>query len=224
MRAYITRLLAATYEVEAVGNGQEAMDAVLRKCPDLVIADVMMPVMDGMELLRELRKNPATATIPVILLSARAGDDSLVEGLETGADDYVIKPFTAAQLLARVRSHVTLARLREEAKSAVARSEARLRQLLEVAPEAILEVDAQGKILLVNEAAEQMFGYSREELLALNVDALVPEAQARQPCSTPKCLCTATRKAGYGQQASSRRAKERWLALPSGDQPEPQSF
>ena len=83
VRAYITRLLAATYEVEAVGNGQEAMDAVLRKCPDLVIADVMMPVMDGMELLRELRKSPATATIPVILLSARTGQhDSLVEGLE----------------------------------------------------------------------------------------------------------------------------------------------
>jgi len=177
VRAYITRLLAATYEVEAVGNGQEAMDAVLRKCPDLVITDVMMPVMDGMQLLKELRKNPATATIPVILLSARAGDDSLVEGLETGADDYVIKPFTAAQLLARVRSHVALARLREEAKAAVARSEARLRQLLELAPEAILEVDGQGQILLVNEAAEQMFGYIREELLALNVDALVPEAQ-----------------------------------------------
>ena len=133
--------------------------------------------MNGLQLLRELRKNPATATIPVIMLSARAGDESLLEGLETGADDYVIKPFSAAQLLARVRSHVTLARLREEAKSAVAKSEARLRQLLEVAPEAILEVDAEGKILLVNEAAEQMFGYSREELLALNVDALVPEAQ-----------------------------------------------
>ena len=177
MRAYIARLLAATYEVEAVGNGQEAMAAILRKCPHLVLTDVMMPIMNGMQLLRELRKNPATATIPVIMLSARAEDESLLEGLETGADDYVIKPFSAAQLLARVRSHVTLARLREEAKSAVVRSEARLRQLLEVAPEAILEVDAEGQILLVNEAAEQMFGYSREEFLALNVDALVPDAQ-----------------------------------------------
>jgi PAS domain S-box-containing protein len=177
MRAYITRLLNATYEVEAVGDGQEAMAAVLRKCPDLVLSDVMMPVMNGMQLLGELRKNPATATIPVIMLSARAGDESFLEGLETGADDYVIKPFSAAQLLARVRSHVTLARLREEAKAAVARSEMRLRQLLEAAPEAILEVDAKGQILLINEAAEQMFGYSREELLALNIDALVPDAQ-----------------------------------------------
>ena len=75
------------------------------------------------------------------MLTARTEDESLIEGLETGADDYVIKPFSAAQLRARVRSHVTLARLREEAKSAVARSEARLRQLLEVAPEAILEAE-----------------------------------------------------------------------------------
>jgi PAS domain S-box-containing protein len=177
MRAYITRLLAATYEVEAVGDGQEALAAVLRKPPDLVLTDVMMPTMNGVQLLQELRKNPATATIPMIILSARAENASFFAGLETGADDYVIKPFSAAQLLARVRSHVKLARLREEAKSAVIQSEARFRQLLEVAPEAILEIDAEGQILLANEAAEQMFGYSREELLTLNVDALVPEAQ-----------------------------------------------
>ncbi len=177
MRAYIARLLAPTYEVEAVGDGQEAMAAVIRQSPDLVLSDVMMPIMNGMQLLEALRRNPATATIPVILLSARAEDESLLEGLDTGADDYVIKPFSAAQLLARVRSHVRLARLREEAKSIVTQSEARLRQVLEVAPEAILEIDAQGQILLINEAAEQMFGYSRDEFLGLNVDTLVPDAQ-----------------------------------------------
>jgi len=177
LRAYIERLLGPAYEVEAVGDGQEALAAVIRKRPDLVLSDVMMPKLNGMQLLQELRKNPATATIPVIMLSARAEDESLIEGLESGADDYVIKPFSAPQLLARVRSHIRLARLREEAKSAVTQSEARFRQLLEEAPEAIFEVDAQGRILLVNEAAEQMFGYSREELLALHVDALVPEAQ-----------------------------------------------
>jgi PAS domain S-box-containing protein len=176
MRGYITRLLAPTYEVEPVADGEEAMKAALRKCPDLVLTDVMMPKMNGMQLLRELRKHPAMATIPVIMLSARAGDEPLM-GLETGADDYVIKPFSAEQLLARVRSHVALARLREEAKSAVTQSEARFRQLLEVAPEAILEVGEDGRILLVNEAAEQMFGYNRDEFLTLHVDALVPDAQ-----------------------------------------------
>ena len=157
------------------------------------------------------------------MLSARAGDESLLEGLETGADDYVIKPFTAAQLLARVRSHVTLARLREEAKSAVARSEARLRQLLEVAPEAILEVDAEGQILLVNEAAEQMFGYSREEFLALNVDALVPEAQRDNHAQHRHGYAQKPERRAMGSRLQARRAKERRIPLPSGDQPEPQS-
>ena len=158
-------------------TARKRMAAALRKCPDLVLTDVMMPRMNGLRLLQELRKNPATSTVPVIMLSARAGDEPLLMGLETGADDYVIKPFSAEQLLARVRSHVALARLREEAKSSVKQSEARFRQLLEVAPEAILEVGEEGRILLVNQAAEQMFGYHRDEFLTLHVDALVPEAQ-----------------------------------------------
>ncbi len=79
--------------------------------PTLVVTDVMMPQMDGFELLREIRKDPATRRIPGVMLSARAGEESRVEGLEAGADDYIVKPFTARELVARVAARLDLYRL-----------------------------------------------------------------------------------------------------------------
>jgi PAS domain S-box-containing protein len=116
MRDYLHRLLAgAGYQVEPVSDGLAALAAIRRSSPDLVISDVMMPKLDGFALLHEIRADPATAALPVVLLSARAGEAATVEGLESGADDYLVKPFTARELLARVDAHVTLARLRGEA-------------------------------------------------------------------------------------------------------------
>nr|WP_239520574.1 ATP-binding protein [Blastococcus saxobsidens] len=103
MRAYLTRLLAPHYSVRTTANGEEALAAVATRPPDLVLTDVMMPRVDGFELLRALRTDPATRPIPVIMLTARAGQEASVEGLEAGADDYLAKPFRAAELLARVR-------------------------------------------------------------------------------------------------------------------------
>jgi signal transduction histidine kinase len=128
MRGYIKSLLVSQYDVIAASNGEEALRAIREFSPDLVLTDVMMPQMDGFELLRELRGDPATRAIPVILLSARAGEEASIEGLETGADDYLTKPFTARELLARINSHVEMARVRREALEAVRRSEAELRQ------------------------------------------------------------------------------------------------
>ncbi|MEH2278578.1 MAG: ATP-binding protein [Nostoc sp.] len=118
MRGYLRRLLNQYYEVETVNDGLAALTAIRRggsAIYDLVLADVMMPRMDGFELLRSLRASPNTQTIPIILLSARAGEESRVEGLETGADDYLIKPFSARELLARVNANLQLAQLRREA-------------------------------------------------------------------------------------------------------------
>ena len=95
MRQYIVRLLSGQFSVETVPDGEMALKAVRRHRPDLILSDVMMPRLDGFELLRELRNDPETATIPIILLSARAGEESRVEGAEAGADDYLIKPFSA---------------------------------------------------------------------------------------------------------------------------------
>jgi PAS domain S-box-containing protein len=111
MREYLSRLLSPGYNVRAVGNGTDALAAARAERPDLIISDVMMPEMDGMALVGALRGNPATAAIPVLLLTARAGQDATVEGLDAGADDYLAKPFSAQELLARVRSALEPTRL-----------------------------------------------------------------------------------------------------------------
>ena len=112
MRAYLKRSLEPRWTVEAVADGARALEAVRAHPPVLVIADVMMPGLDGFGLLRALRGDPATSHIPVILLSARAGEEARVEGREAGADDYISKPFSARELIARVQAQLALARLR----------------------------------------------------------------------------------------------------------------
>jgi signal transduction histidine kinase len=128
MRGYVRRLLGDSYEVQEVTNGAEALAAISRNPPDLVMTDVMMPELDGVGLLRELRASESTRTIPVILLSAKAGEDARIEGMQAGADDYIVKPFTARELLARVGAHLALGKLRGEA----AERERALRTELEV--------------------------------------------------------------------------------------------
>ena len=127
MRQYLTRLLAEHYDVTAVPDGQAALDAIRRQRPDLLLSDIMMPNLDGFGLLRILRSDPHTNTVPVIFLSARAGEESRVDGLDAGADDYLIKPFGARELLARVQTHLALARVRYQADKLVRENEERLR-------------------------------------------------------------------------------------------------
>src|SRR5581483_6435589 len=119
MREYIRRLLAPTCEVHTVANGQAALRAIRGHRPDLVLADVMMPHMDGFELLREIRGDAALRDIPVILISARAGEESRVEGMAAGATDYLVKPFAARELIARVGANLELARVRSAATAAL---------------------------------------------------------------------------------------------------------
>ncbi|QSQ28211.1 response regulator [Pyxidicoccus parkwayensis] len=118
MRGYLVRLLSAHWHVEAVGDGVQALAAARARPPDLVLADVMMPRLDGLGLLRELRADERIRTTPVVLLSARAGEEATVDALKAGADDYLVKPFSANELLARVNGQLTLARQRQEALAA----------------------------------------------------------------------------------------------------------
>jgi signal transduction histidine kinase/DNA-binding response OmpR family regulator len=111
MREYVARLLGARWTVETVADGLAALESIRKRAPTLVVTDVMMPQMDGFELLREIRNDPYTRRIPVVMLSARAGEESRVEGLEAGADDYIVKPFTARELVARVAARLDLHRL-----------------------------------------------------------------------------------------------------------------
>ena len=116
MRQYVSRLLAEQYRVETVPDGEAALAAALRRPPDLILTDVMMPNLDGVGLMKAVRADSRTSAIPVIMLSARAGEESRVEGLEAGADDYLVKPFSARELLARVGAHLQINRMRRESE------------------------------------------------------------------------------------------------------------
>ncbi len=115
LRAYVQRLLHDEYDLVVTRDGEQALEAARAQRPDLVLSDVMMPHLDGFGLLRALRADPATRQLPVILLSARAGEEARLDGLEAGADDYLAKPFSARELRSRIRTQLELQRLRLEA-------------------------------------------------------------------------------------------------------------
>ncbi len=126
MRNYIRRLLSEQgYAVEAVTDGAAALESVRRAKPDLILSDVMMPNLDGIGLLRALREDSSFNSIPILLLSARAGEEFRIQGLGLGADDYLVKPFSARELLSRVKAHVESTQRQRE-------SENRLRLALEL--------------------------------------------------------------------------------------------
>ncbi|HEY6862622.1 MAG TPA: ATP-binding protein, partial [Burkholderiales bacterium] len=116
MREYVARLLRARWTVATVANGEAALAALRRERFDLVLTDVMMPRLDGFGLLRAIRSDPALAATPVVMLSARAGEEARIEGLDAGADDYLIKPFGGRELVARVRSQLALLAARRAAE------------------------------------------------------------------------------------------------------------
>jgi len=134
MRDYVRRLLGGRYDVAAAADGQAALDAIRRRRPDLVLSDVMMPGLDGFGLLRAIRSDPSLRDMPVILLSARAGEEARAEGLDAGADDYLTKPFSARELLARVGANLAMARIRREAAEALRARTAELEAMLETVP------------------------------------------------------------------------------------------
>lgn len=147
MRQYIERLLGPWCEVKTAGNGLEAWELLAAGEFDLLLTDVMMPGLSGFELLQRVRGDPALRDLPVIVLSARAGEEARVEGLAAGADDYMVKPFAAVELVARVDGLVRLGRLRRQAtdlertlRIESERQGERLRALFEQAPAVIMLV------------------------------------------------------------------------------------
>jgi PAS domain S-box-containing protein len=174
MREYLSRLLAERYDVTAVSDGMQALAAVRKQPPNLILSDVMMPMLDGFGLMREVRLDPTTAAIPILLLSARAGEEARVEGLEKGADDYLTKPFGARELMARVAGHLELAQVRRTA----ARRERELRDeaesILESITDGFLALDRDWRITYLNAEAERIIGRPRAELLGRDYWELDP--------------------------------------------------
>lgn len=146
MRAYIHRLLEPDYVVTTAADGLEALQAVQERLPDLVLSDSMMPNLDGTALVRKLKAMPQTAQIPVMLLSARAGEEATLDGYTAGADDYLTKPFSANELLIRVRAQLRLAQSRQDHQQ-------KLRVLFKQVPVAI--AIAEGPSLAITLANDQ---------------------------------------------------------------------
>jgi PAS domain S-box-containing protein len=173
MRNYVQRLLrTAGFVVELAVDGELALAAAKRVRPNLILSDVMMPKLDGYGLLNALRSDPELRDTPVLLLSARAGEEAKIEGLSAGADDYLIKPFSARELLARVRANLDAAAFRRESL----RAENELRLQAEMAQERIegilasindgfLALDEGWRFIYVNASAERLLGRSAPELL-----------------------------------------------------------
>ncbi len=195
LRLYMQRMLSAQgYAVELAVDGAAALAATRRESFDLVISDVMMPVMDGIDLLRALRADTGLCELPVILLSAQAGEEARVSGFQAGADDYLTKPFSARDLLARVSSTLQLAALRRETaerlralnetlENRMAEAAADLDRLWELSEDLLAVTDAAGKLLRVSPSWERQLGHPRQGLLARRMTALFhpDDAEALQP-------------------------------------------
>jgi PAS domain S-box-containing protein len=187
MREYVQRLLSSRFEVTTAENGRQALKKANEQLPALVLSDVMMPEMDGFQLLFALRENPATSSVPVVLLSARAGEESLIEGMMSGADDYVVKPFTARELLARVEAHIKIAAFRREALERETqlqrelrkseREQVRLLAVMDQSTDFIGLADVEGRVLYMNRSARFLVGlHEAEDVSRLQIkDFFFPE-------------------------------------------------
>lgn len=171
MREYLVRLLAPHFTVFTASNGQQALEKVTELRPSLVISDVMMPVMDGKQFLQALRSSADIFQTPVILLSARAGEESKIDGLEAGADDYLVKPFSAAELLTKIRAQIKISAAR-------GKTEAHLRHLFMEAPVAIAIYRGPEHIIeLANGRMLEYWGRSQDQVAGKRVFHALPELE-----------------------------------------------
>lgn len=199
MREYVRHLLHPKFDVVTACDGVEALELIRAQPPHLVLSDVMMPRMDGIALLQALRQDSATVDIPVILLSARAGEEATVEGLNLGADDYLIKPFSARELEARILAHSRLAEMRRQAQRALKEAESlrwraaheqmrvqrdELQRIFQNTPSFMAVLRGEDLVFeLANPAYERLIGY--RELVGKRLVDAMPEL-ADQPY--PKLL------------------------------------
>lgn len=158
MRAYVQRLLGGSHHVEVVADGQAALETIRRRRPDLLLTDIMMPRLDGFGLIRSIRGDATLKDLPIIALSARAGEEASLDGLAAGADDYLVKPFSARELVARVDSALAMATLRRQMSHAL-RDEANLLEILnKIGATIAAELDLDQAVQVVTDAAKELTG------------------------------------------------------------------
>ncbi|HOY06531.1 MAG TPA: ATP-binding protein [Saprospiraceae bacterium] len=173
MRQHLESIVGKVYKTVKAVNGAEALKVMNREKIALVLSDIMMPVMDGVELLKHLKENSATAEIPVVLITARAGEESRIEGFETGADDYLVKPFSARELLARIKVQMELSKKR----NAVNRQ---LTDLFVQAPTAIVILKGPEFVFeLANDRALEIISRTKMEVSGRKAAEVMPELAAQ---------------------------------------------
>lgn len=171
MRSYIKALLQTRFDVVTANNGKDALAKIKETNPDLVVSDIMMPEMDGIQLMKTVKGNHETQRLPVILLSARAGEEAKIEGYEIGADDYLVKPFSAKELIARITSQIRLARTRKEVEN-------NLRSLIMQSPIATTLLRGRSFVIeIINDMALEVLGRTYEQVINKPVAVALPEVE-----------------------------------------------
>ncbi|MFP5277818.1 MAG: ATP-binding protein [Acidobacteriota bacterium] len=179
MRHYLARLLERFFHVDTARDGEDALRRIHSARPDLVLADAMMPVMDGYALLDKIRSTPEIASLPIIMVSARAGAEMEIEGRQAGADDYITKPFSARELVGRVRSALKIAEVRACSEEAIRASENHARQILERTTDAVFVLDREWRFTYLNPNAVELIANGRD-LSGKTIWTEFPDAMGRE--------------------------------------------
>jgi PAS domain S-box-containing protein len=200
VRDHLAQKLSDEYLVDTADNGNEALLAVIRAKPALVVSDIVMPDMDGVELLKTLRESPGTRGIPVLLISGRAADEYRIEGFDKGADGFLAKPYTERELRALIGSMLRAAKLRADAAGREAHDRAEHNALtervtlFESMTGGFYTLDRQWCFTYINQRALEFFGRPQADLVGSNFWETFPEAQGslldaqfrravQEPCS-----------------------------------------
>ncbi|HVW83878.1 MAG TPA: ATP-binding protein, partial [Bryobacteraceae bacterium] len=224
MREYVAKLLLEHYDVVTVANGRAALEAIRTNPPDIVVSDVMMPELDGFGLVRAFRDDSRLKTLPVILISARAGEEATVEGLAQGADDYLVKPFTARELRARVASNLKMARLRTDAmlreqqlRREAEQAEARVVEVLETITDAFISLDNEWRFTYVNHIAAAMARRRPKDLIGKVLWDEYPETRDSELSSELRRVAEQRKPVQFDYYYASSEIWTEWHAYPTGN-------
>ncbi|CAH0185622.1 Phytochrome-like protein cph2 [Massilia sp. Bi118] len=184
-----TMMLRQGYQTFVATSGERALEIALRIQPDLVLLDVVMPGLDGLETCRRMKAHPLTARIPVIFMSARGETDDIVAGFDIGAADYIPKPLRMEEVCARVR-----AQLRLSSGSDAQKEQAdRLRMIVDSMDQGLLIVERCGRIQYANPACDRYLGYATDELVGRSLAELVAQDTHQDGCAAMEAFGNGTR-------------------------------
>ena len=176
MRHYVARILGEQFEVESVADGEAAWNAACARPPDVIVSDVMMPKLDGFGLLKKIRQDSRLRDTPVIFLSARAGEGERIDGMLGGATDYLSKPFSARELIARVQANTEIVRLRRDREQYNVEQENLFRAMANGAPAILWTTIPGGICTFLSQGWYDLTGQTPEVALDFGwLDAIHPD-------------------------------------------------